>query len=61
MSENTHNLALQRSSGEPFIRRVRIRNYKSLGKCDIQLRPLTILAGRNGAGKSNFQPLSITP
>jgi predicted ATPase len=54
MGENPHNLPPDRRSGEPFIRQVRIRNYKSLGKCDIQLRPLTILAGRNGAGKSNF-------
>jgi len=38
----------------PFIRRVRIRNYKSIGKCDVVLRDLTVLVGRNGAGKSNF-------
>ncbi|GMU37110.1 MAG: AAA family ATPase [Phycisphaerae bacterium] len=36
------------------VRRVRIRNYKSIGSCDIQLGGLTILVGRNGAGKSNF-------
>jgi len=38
----------------PFLRRVRIRNYKSIEKCDLQLRSLTILVGRNGSGKSNF-------
>jgi len=39
---------------EPFLSRVVIRNYKSIGKCDISLSPFTVLVGRNGAGKSNF-------
>ena len=30
------------------------RNYKSLAACDVALGPLTIVVGRNGAGKSNF-------
>ena len=38
----------------PFLRRVSIRGYKSIAFCDIRLQPLTILVGRNGAGKSNF-------
>jgi predicted ATPase len=38
----------------PFIRRVILRNYKSIGYCKVQLQPLTYLVGRNGAGKSNF-------
>ncbi len=38
----------------PFLRRVRIRGYKSIAFCDIPLQPLTILVGRNAAGKSNF-------
>lgn len=38
----------------PFLRRVRIRGYKSIAFCDVQLQPLTILVGRNAAGKSNF-------
>lgn len=38
----------------PFLRRVRIRGYKSIAFCDVPLRPLTILVGRNAAGKSNF-------
>jgi predicted ATPase len=38
----------------PFIRRVRIRNYKSIAECDVRLGPLTVLVGPNGAGKSNF-------
>ena len=38
----------------PFLRRVRIRGYKSIAFCDVTLEPLTILVGRNGSGKSNF-------
>lgn len=38
----------------PFLRRVRIRGYKSIASCDVALEPLTILVGRNGSGKSNF-------
>jgi len=37
-----------------FIQRVILRNYKSIGSCDVRLRPLTYLVGKNGAGKSNF-------
>ncbi len=37
-----------------FIDRVVLRNYKSIGYCDVRLRPLTYLVGHNGAGKSNF-------
>ncbi len=37
-----------------FLSRVRIRNYKSVDKCDVELGSLTILVGRNGAGKSNI-------
>src|SRR3984885_12594506 len=38
----------------PFLRRVRIRGYKSIAFCDVELNPLTILVGRNASGKSNF-------
>lgn len=37
-----------------FITRVRLKNYKSIGYCDVELQPLTFLVGPNGAGKSNF-------
>src|SRR5688500_13383564 len=37
-----------------FLREVRIRNYKSIGKCAVSFRPVTLLVGRNGSGKSNF-------
>src|ERR1700733_5091930 len=53
----------------PFITRVRLRNFKSIAKCDVRLGPLTILVGPNGSGKSNFlealsllgRALSTTP
>jgi predicted ATPase len=38
----------------PFLRRVRIKGYKSIAFCDVALQPLTILVGRNSSGKSNF-------
>lgn len=38
----------------PFLRRVRVRGYKSVAFCDVTLEPLTILVGRNASGKSNF-------
>lgn len=37
-----------------FLRRVVLRNYRSIGNCDVQLGPITYLVGGNGAGKSNF-------
>jgi len=38
----------------PFIRRVRLGNYRSIESCDVGLSPLTVLVGPNGSGKSNF-------
>jgi predicted ATPase len=46
-------MPVPRQAAEPFVRRLRISNYKSIGKCDVELAPLTILVGRNGSGKSN--------
>ncbi len=37
-----------------FLRRVRLRNYRSISACDIRLHNLTLLVGPNGSGKSNF-------
>ncbi len=37
-----------------FITRVQLKNYKSIAACDVQMRSLTFLVGRNGSGKSNF-------
>ena len=36
------------------ITRVAALNYKSVAACDVALGPLTVVVGRNGAGKSNF-------
>lgn len=38
----------------PFVRRVRVRNYRSIADCDVTLGPLTVLLGFNASGKSNF-------
>lgn len=37
-----------------FLTRIVLRNYKSIGTCDVRLAALTYLVGRNGSGKSNF-------
>jgi predicted ATPase len=37
-----------------FLTRVVLRNYKSIGYCDVRFHPLTYLVGANGSGKSNF-------
>ena len=37
-----------------MITRVRVKNFKSLADVDVTLGPLTVLVGRNGAGKSAF-------
>jgi predicted ATPase len=37
-----------------LISRVKLRNYKSIGSCDVRLSDLCVLVGSNGAGKSNF-------
>ncbi len=42
------------TTSNAFLRRVQIRNYRSIGHCSVELAPLTLLVGRNGAGKSNF-------
>ena len=38
----------------PFLRRITIRNYKSIAFAQLELRSLMFLVGPNGAGKSNF-------
>jgi predicted ATPase len=37
-----------------FIKRIVLRNYKSIANCSVNLGPLNFLVGPNGAGKSNF-------
>jgi predicted ATPase len=36
------------------ITRVKLRDYRSIARCDVELQPFTVLVGPNGAGKSNF-------
>lgn len=47
------NKALWRWVG-PAVRRIRLSNYKNIVACDVALAPLTVVAGHNGAGKSNL-------
>jgi predicted ATP-binding protein involved in virulence len=42
-----------RFAQRPLVRRLRLKNYKSIGDCDIKLGTLAILVGPNGSGKSN--------
>ena len=37
-----------------MIKQVKIRNFKSIIKADVELRDINILIGSNGVGKSNF-------
>lgn len=41
-------------SSTAFLRRVRLKNYRSIAACDVRLGPLVFLVGPNGSGKSNF-------
>ena len=36
------------------LRRLGLKNYRSIGSCDLELGPLAIFVGQNGAGKSNI-------
>lgn len=37
-----------------LVSRVRLRNYKSIASCDVNLHDICVLVGLNGSGKSNF-------
>lgn len=37
-----------------FLRRVLLKNYRSIANCSVELGPLSFLVGPDGAGKSNF-------
>ena len=36
-----------------YLRRLKVKGFKSLADVDIELRPLNVLIGANGSGKSN--------
>jgi predicted ATPase len=38
----------------PFLKSLRLANFKSVESCDLELAPLTILVGRNSSGKSTL-------
>lgn len=40
--------------GQFRLRRVRLRQYRSIADCDVRLGQLTLLVGANGSGKGNF-------
>ncbi|HYI09002.1 MAG TPA: AAA family ATPase [Thermoanaerobaculia bacterium] len=44
----------ERGTAAALVERVSLRSYRSIGECDVALRPLTVIVGRNGSGKSNF-------
>src|SRR4051812_23044283 len=37
-----------------MIKRITIRNYKSIGDITVDFGPVTVLIGRSGTGKTNF-------
>jgi predicted ATPase len=37
-----------------MINKIQIQNFKSIQKMDLELRPINVLIGANGVGKSNF-------
>lgn len=37
-----------------LIKKIVLRNYKSIANCDVDLTDFTLIVGPNGAGKSNF-------
>ena len=49
MANEPDNEAVDDLTKPPFLRRVRIRGYKSIAFCDVTLEPLTILVGRNAS------------
>lgn len=55
MNTQLHTEERPKTAGLAFaLNRVRIRNYKSIASCDVELKPFTLLVGRNGSGKSDF-------
>ena len=44
---------------EPFLTRVRLKNYKSVASCDVTLGRFTLLVGRNAAVSAEV-PIAVT-
>ncbi|WP_204015694.1 AAA family ATPase [Sphaerimonospora thailandensis] len=49
-----HDIEADPAPSPPFVSRVQVRGFRSLAECDVRLGPLTVLAGANASGKSNF-------
>lgn len=45
---------MSQSMRKSFVKKIQIQNYKSIGRCNVDLQPFTLLVGLNGTGKSNF-------
>lgn len=45
---------VQCGSGLNMIKKIAIKNFRSLLDVNVELAPITVLAGRSGTGKSNF-------
>lgn len=43
-----------------FLHRVRLKNYRSIGACDVALGPLTFLVGPNGSGRATSSTRSAS-
>ena len=38
----------------PAVEKITIEGFKSISKAEVELRPVNVLIGANGSGKSNF-------
>lgn len=44
---------MRHTLAKPMIKRIKIRDFKSIQALDLELDPVTVLVGRSGTGKSN--------
>jgi predicted ATPase len=47
-------MVTEREGRMPLLTRIAVRGYKSIERVELPLRPLNVLVGANGSGKSNF-------
>ena len=46
--------AIDNRPSADFLHRIKIKGFKSIKECDLELNNINVLIGSNGAGKSNF-------